>query len=212
MMDDVNSPAKWERDYQRGTAGWDMGTPTPAFQRLLTENNFPPGRLLNPGAGRGHDAREFARHGFEVVALDFAKDAVHAMRDALTPGLKLEILQQDFFQLSPASIGTFDYFLEYTFYCAIDPARRDEYADQVARLLKPNGIYIALAFPLGAVSPTFADGSGPPFIVNADELIARLHAHGFHIVRREFPPDSVKPRKGREELLILQKRDRIAGV
>ena len=75
MTNDVNSPAKWEGDYQRGTTGWDMGTPTPVFVDLLAEDRFSPGRMLVPGAGRGHDAREFARHGFKVVAVDFAEDA-----------------------------------------------------------------------------------------------------------------------------------------
>jgi len=55
MTNDVNSPAKWENDYQRGSAGWDMGTPTPVFQRLLAEKNsrgkksFPPGKNVGVG-------------------------------------------------------------------------------------------------------------------------------------------------------------------
>src|SRR6185295_13470896 len=111
MTDDVNSPAKWERDYQRGTAGWDMGTPTPVFQRLLAGGNFSPGRMLIPGAGRGHDARAFARHGFQVVAVDFAHDAAQAMRETMTPESTHEILEQDFFLLPPELDGTFDYVL-----------------------------------------------------------------------------------------------------
>ena len=43
---------------------------------------------------------------------------------------------------------SFDYLLEYTCFCAIDPKRRTEYADLVDRLLKPGGTYIDLAFPL----------------------------------------------------------------
>lgn len=205
MLDDVNFPTKWERDYQRGTAGWDMGTPTPVFQRLLAENKFPPGTMIVPGAGLGHDAREFARHGFDVFAVDFAQDAVRGMRARNAVPTYHEVFQTDFFRLPDEFYGAFDYFLEYTFYCAIDPARREEYADQVARLLKSNGIYIALAIPLGAVSPTFNDGSGPPFTVNADELVARMQVRGFRLLHREFPPDSIPPRKGREELLLLQK-------
>lgn len=199
MTDDVNSPAKWERDYQRGTAGWDMGTPTPVFQRLLAQRQLPPGRMLVPGAGRGHDAREFARHAFDVVAVDFAQDAVHAMREQMTPDSAHAILQQDFFQLPPELDGTFDYVLEYTCYCAIDPKRRAEYADTVARVLKRGGIYIALLFPLDEHE------GGPPFAVDADKLRALLQQRGLRVMRREFPPDSVKPRRGREELMLMQK-------
>lgn len=155
--------------------------------------------MLVPGAGLGHDAREFARHGFEVVAVDFAQDAVEAMRAALTPETRHEILQDDFFQLPAALHGAFDYVLEYCCYCAIDPQRRADYADQVARLLKRGGKYIALAFPLSE------HVGGPPFAVRTEELIALLQARGFTLLRREIHPATIKPRKGREELLVMQK-------
>lgn len=200
MTNDVNHPAKWERDYQRGTAGWDMGTPTPVFRRLLKTRKYPPGRMMIPGAGRGHDAREFARHGFQVVAVDFAQDAIRAMHQLMTPDSTHTILPQDFFQLPPEYDNAFDYVLEYTCYCAIDPKRRDEYADKVAQFLKRGGIYIALAFPLDD------HVGGPPFAVNADELVARMEQRGLKLLRREFPHDSVKPRHGREELIEMEKQ------
>ncbi len=198
-LDDVNSPAKWELDYRRGTARWSLGTPTPVFQALLAENIFPPGRMLVPGAGLGYDAREFARHRFEVVAVDFAQDAVDAMRGALTPETRHAILQDDFFQLPTALRDTFDYVLECCCYCAIDPTRRAEYADQIARMLKRGGAYIALAFPLGE------HVGGPPFAVKPEELIALLQARGFTLLRRQVHPATIKPRQGREELLVLRK-------
>ncbi len=199
MNNNVNHPSKWELDYQRGTAGWDMGTPTPVFQRVLREKKFAPGKMLVPGAGRGHDAREFARHGFEVVAVDFARDAADAMRALMDDASRHEILHQDFFQLPQAFDAAFDYVLEYTCFCAIDPMRRAEYADTIARVLKRGGKYIALAFPIDA------HVGGPPFAVNADELIGLMKQRGMKLLHREFPHDSVKPRKGREELLMMEK-------
>ena len=64
MPMDVNLPDKWQADYERKTDGWDLGGPTPAFKRLAMSRQFKPGRMVVPGAGRGHDACEFARHGF----------------------------------------------------------------------------------------------------------------------------------------------------
>jgi hypothetical protein len=176
-----------------------MGTPTPVFQRVLKEMQFPPGRMIVPGAGRGHDAREFARHGFEVVAVDFAQEAAQAMREAMTTDSAHQVLQQDLFTLPQELDRSFDYWLEYTCYCAIDPKRRSEYADLVARLVKEGGIYIGLLFPLDE------HVGGPPFAVKTENLLRDLSGRGFAVRKREFPFDSVKPRRRREELVILEK-------
>ena len=92
MSDDVNSPGKWDSDYVGGTDGWDLGGPTPVFRRLASSGRFRPGRMLAPGAGRGHDAREFARHGFQVTAVDFTASAVREMRRLAEASAPVEIL------------------------------------------------------------------------------------------------------------------------
>jgi SAM-dependent methyltransferase len=195
---DVNTPAFWEEVYQGGRAGWDLGGPTPAFRRLLAGGEFAPGRLIVLGAGRGHDAREFARHGFRVTAVDFAAEAVRGMRALADPAAPVDVLQADIFHLPPGLDRAFDYVLEYTCFCAIHPARRPEYADLVTRLLRPGGTYIALAFPIGH------HAGGPPFAVRVDEILTLFGARGFAVARRETPPDSVPQRRGREELLVLR--------
>lgn len=199
MTMDVNSPLKWDENYEQGTAGWDLGGPTPVFQRLLSSGKFVPGRMIVLGAGRGHDAREFARHGFQVTAVDFSSQAVSEMHRFATPEAPVEILQHDIFTLPNTLNHSFDYVLEYTCFCAIDPKRRAEYAHLVARLLKPNGIYIDLAYPL--------DGrkGGPPFAFTASEILGLFQARGFKLISREKPADSIPRRRGSEELFIFQK-------
>lgn len=199
MTQDVNSARKWEADYAHQTDGWDLGGPTPIFKRLISSRHLTPGRMIVLGAGRGHDAREFARHGFQVTAVDFASQAVQEMQRLASPEAPVEILQHDIFTLPESLNNSFDYVLEYTCFCAIDPKRRVEYANLVTRLLKPLGIYIDLAFPL--------DGrkGGPPFAVSAAEVMDLFQARGFILISREMPVDSISPRRGAEELLILQK-------
>src|SRR5687768_18124814 len=85
MTQDVNSAHKWEADYARHTDGWDLGGPTPIFKRLILSGQLIPGRMIVLGAGRGHDAREFARHGFQVTAVDFASQAVEEMHRLAGP-------------------------------------------------------------------------------------------------------------------------------
>jgi len=206
MTQDVNSARKWDADYERQTDGWDLGGPTPAFKRLIASRQLIPGRMIVLGAGRGHDAREFARHGFQVTAVDFASQAVREMRRLASPEAPVEILQHDIFTLPETLDHSFDYVLEYTCFCAIDPKRRPEYADLVTRLLKPNGIYIDLAFPL--------DGrkGGPPFAVTESEIMELFQERGFKLISREKPEESVSPRRHAEELFIFQKDVQISSL
>jgi methyl halide transferase len=199
MTLDVNSPQKWEADYQRKTDGWDLAGPTPALKRLAESGRFKPGRMLVPCAGRGHDAREFARHGFAVTAVDFSAFAVQEMQRLADPGAPVEILQHDMFELPHSMDGTFDYVLQYTCFCAIDPQRRTDYADLIARLLKPGGIYIDLAFPLDGRA------GGPPFATSEDEIVGLFKGRGFQLVSDEKLHDSVSPRRQAEALLVFRK-------
>jgi len=195
----VNSADKWEADYQHGGDGWDLGGPNPVFRTLLANRQLSPGRMLVVCAGRGYDAREFARHGYQVTAVDFSPSAAREMIRLAETSTPMEILQQDLFTLPQELNGTFDYVLEYTCYCAIDPKRRIEFVDLVTRLLRPGGIYISLAFPL-----TQQKG-GPPFTVTVSELLRLFQERGFKLIEREKPSNSVPRRSGAEELLMFQK-------
>ena len=200
MNKDVNSPRKWDENYEQGTDGWDLGRPTPVFQRLLSSGQLAPGRMMVLGAGRGHDAREFARHGFQVTAVDFSSQAASEMHRLAAPDAPVEILQHDIFTLPETLNHSFDYVLEYTCFCAIDPKRRAQYADLVARLLKPNGMYIDLAFPLNERK------GGPPFTVSTLEVLDLFQTRGFKLISREKPADSTSARRGAEELFLFQKK------
>lgn len=199
-MNQVSYPSYWEESYRSGRIGWDLGMPTPVFRRLAESGIFKPGKMLVICAGRGYDARLFARLGFRVIAVDFAEQAVKEMQSRVEPDVSLEVLQADLFDLPVFFSEEFDYILEYTCFCAIDPQRRAEYIQSVSRLLKRGGIYIALAFPIGGRT------GGPPFVVTPDELIDPLNKLGFKLVSREVPEDSVPGREGIEELLILRKK------
>jgi len=195
----VSSPHFWDNLYKESQFPWDLGGPTPVFQRLAEGQIFQPGKMLVLGAGRGHDARLFARYGFEVTAVDFSAEAVELLGQLDDPGFPIEILHADFFSLRREWDNLFDYILDYTSFVAVLPARRAEYSDMVARLLKPGGRYIILAFPIGTRS------GGPPYVVQPDKIIDLYSQRGFRLQQRESPFDSAPNRKGFEELLVLQK-------
>jgi len=199
MTMDVNSADKWERDYQRGGDGWDLGGPNPVFHNLLANGQITPGKMIVLCSGRGHDAREFARHGFQVTAVDFSQTAVEEMKRLTDPDASLEILQYDLFALPDHFDNSFDYMLEYTCYCAIDPRRRGEFADLAARVLKPGGLYISLAYPISQ------HAGGPPFAISVPEMLGLFQERGFKLAEQKTPSDSVPSRRGTEKLIFLQK-------
>jgi SAM-dependent methyltransferase len=199
MTNDVNSANNWDSYYENKMDGWDLGETTPVFKRLASSARFTPGRMLVLGAGRGYDAREFSRHGFQVTAVDFASNAVKEMNRLVEDDAPVQIMQQDIFTFPNEYDGTFDYILEYVCFCAIDPNRRNEYADVVSRLLKPGGLFIDLAYPLDGRT------NGPPFGFTDKELLDLFEKRGFKLLSREKPDDSISRRKSAEELFVFQK-------
>jgi len=189
----------WDRLYAGGQDGWDLGEPAPALVDWLdTGGQFEPApaaRVAVPGAGRGHDARLLARRGYRVTAFDFAEAAVaEARRLAAAEAVELAVEPRDVFTLPHDHAGAFDGVWEYTCFCAIDPARRDEYASVLHAILRPGGLLLACFFPL-------RDGTdGPPFPVSREE-IERVLAGRFTVLEAGPPPRSVERRHGLEWLV-----------
>ncbi len=196
----VSNPSFWEERYRAGQTGWDIGRPAPPFESLLVSPDCPPpGRLAVLGCGRGHDALLFARHGFTVTGFDFAPSAVQeAQTAAARSGLAVEFVRADLFTLPSSYSEFFDYVVEHTCFCAIDPSRRGEYVDVVRHLLRPGGEMIALFFAHG-------QPGGPPFTTNVEE-IRHLFGDAFAIEQLEPARDSIESRRGKEVLGRLRRR------
>jgi hypothetical protein len=152
-----------------------------------------------PGAGRGHDARALARRGHHVWGFDFAAAAVREARAlARDEGLAVTVEQRDIFTLDTDYPGFFDGVWEYTCFCAIDPARREEYARVMHAILAPGGTLLACFFPLRE------GDQGPPFPVSQPE-IERVLAPFFRIVESGPPAASVEQRRGLEWLVRAER-------
>jgi len=198
----VSTPAFWEDLYGAGQDGWDLGEPAPPLVAWLEAGKqfqaaapALPARVAVPGAGRGHDARLLARHGYRVTAFDFAEPAVaEARRLAAAEGVTIQVEARDVFTLHREHAEAFDAVWEYTCFCAIDPARRDEYARVLHAILRPGGTLLACFYPL-------REGTdGPPFPVSRD-AIERALAGRFTVLEAGPPPRSVERRRGLEWLV-----------
>ena len=198
MSDPVSSAAWWNDRYLEGDTGWDKGQVAPPIARMIAEGVVPRGRVVVLGAGRGHEALALARAGHAVTAVDFAEEACRSIREAAQAAqLEIEVLQADLFTLPALRAGAFDAALEHTCFCAIDPARRPEYAEVVRRVLTPRGTYFGLFYAHGRPG-------GPPFHTPEDE-VRRLFSD-FDPLRLRVAPDSFSGRAGEELEFVLRKR------
>jgi SAM-dependent methyltransferase len=197
-MADVSRSAFWEDLYTRRGDGWELGGPAPPLVDVLDRTPPPRGWVLVPGCGRGHDARLLARRGYEVVAVDFSASALRDARAlARRDGVRVTFVERDLFSLDREFANAFDGVWEYTCFCAIDPARRAEYARVLARVLRPGGWLLACFFPLRSFT------AGPPFRVTRAD-VRRYFGPPFRIERAAPPPRSVPGRQGREWLVLAR--------
>lgn len=189
----------WEDIYLADDAGWDLGGPTPIFENI--SENLEPGKICIVGCGRGYDAVMFARKGFEVTAVDFAPVAIDAVQQlAKDSNISVNVVMADIFTLGSQHSNAFDYIIEQTCFCAINPGRRNEYETVMYEILKPGGKIIGLWFPLNKKR----EEGGPPYGTTIPEVKAIFKGR-WKIEKEEIPNLSIDSRKGREKLIIFRK-------
>ena len=160
----------WEQRYQTKDMPWEKGAPSPGLVDFLAANpKLQRGTVCVPGCGTGHDAREFAKAGFETFGFDLAPSAIRiASEKTAAAGLKASFQLADFLKDGPPQ--KFDWLFEHTLYCAIQPGERDAYARAAVRWLKPGGTYLAVNYLI-------PDKDGPPFGTTRDEICGRFSPH-----------------------------------
>ena len=196
---DINKSSFWEQRYEKGEIGWDLGAETPVFTAISEKLKL--GKVCILGCGNGYDAISFSKKGFSVTAVDFARTPINNLQIAARSlSLSIETIKKDIFDLIPDYSSQFDYIIEQTCFCAIDPRKRQQYSNLVHDLLKVGGKLIGLWMPL---DKDIIDG-GPPFGVKENE-IKKLFSTKWKITEDCFPTQSIEARKGREKLIVFEK-------
>jgi SAM-dependent methyltransferase len=199
----VSDATFWQALYDQSGDRWELGRPNPVLDAYLARRPPPHGRVAVPGCGRGHDARLLAGHGYRTWGFDFAPGVIGTARElAARDGVTVAFEERDVFGLAGAYSAFFDGVWEYTCFCAIDPARRAEYVDVLASILRPGGWLLACFFPMGdrAERP-----GGPPFAVSEGE-VRHLLAPRFELVEDYRPSESAESRQGKEWLVSARRR------
>jgi SAM-dependent methyltransferase len=154
-------------------------------------------RALVVGCGRGHEARLLAAAGAEVVAVDFAPLALAEARALTPPELAIDYRERDLFHLGEDP-DRYQLVVEHCCFCAIEPARRDDYVQAVAEVLVPGGLLVGLFRNPGRPG-------GPPYAVDLAELEQRFGGR-FEVVALTAVSDSVAERQGQEMLGVFRRR------
>jgi len=191
------SETSWEELYQKGDTRWDKGEPSPGLVDFLEQHpELPRGRVLVPGCGMGHDVRAWAQAGFEATGLDLAPSAIrHSREKTAAAGLSAEYCLEDFLT---APLPAFDWLFEHTLFCAIDPSRRGDYAKAAARVLTPDGRFLAIFYMLPV------DEEGPPFGSTRESIRAQFEPY-FELLS-DWVPRSYSNRTGLEWMTLWRKR------
>ena len=187
----------WQERYQTEDTPWDKGEPAPGLVDWLKKQTLDPdARVLVPGCGRGHDASAWAKAGFDTTGMDLAEIALSDAREKYESLPNLAFFPGNFLDEKPQE--PYDLIFEHTLYCAIDPARREDYAKSLPNWLKPGGYFLAIdfVFPL--------DEEGPPFGASKDEIINRFQTN--FTLRDDWKPRHFEGRKNEEWMFLWQRK------
>ena len=187
----------WQERYQTEDTPWDKGEPAPGLVDWLKAQTLDPEtRVLVPGCGRGHDASAWAKAGFDTTGMDLAEIALSNAREKYESLPNLAFFPGNFLDEKPQE--PYDLIFEHTLYCAIDPARREDYAKSLPNWLKPGGYFLAIhfIFPL--------DEEGPPFGASKDEIINRFQTN--FTLRDDWKPRHFEGRKNEEWMFLWQRK------
>lgn len=185
----------WTSRYKSGQTGWDTGsitTPLKTYFDQLTNKDL---KILIPGCGNAHEAQYLWEQGFtNVYLVDIAQPPLQRFQEKCKDFPADHMLHQDFFTLE----GPFELIIEQTFFCALNPAKRQDYVKQMHALLKPDGKLVGVLFD----DDLFQDH--PPFGGHLPDYKPLFEKY-FTIEVMEPCYNSIKPREGRELFIKVRK-------
>jgi SAM-dependent methyltransferase len=145
--------------YRRHRTPWDTGVTPPELVRVVEgpgPDRLPAGRALDLGCGTGTNALYLARHGWDVVGIDFAGPAIvrarsKAARAGATAG-SVRFLRGDVTHLAELDLrGPYDLVFDLGCFHGVAPEGRVRYAREIARLSRPGALLLLYAIRPGKV-------------------------------------------------------------
>ncbi len=196
-MEQELNKAYWDARYTNNQTGWDVGEITPPLKSYIDQLTDTSLNILIPGAGNAYEAEHLLNKGFTGThVLDISGAAIAAFKKRVPDFPTGHLHEEDFFQHQ----ALYDLILEQTFFCALHPSLRLQYAHTMHRLLKPGGRLVGLLF-----NDTFEGKEDPPFGGTRQEYALYFQPY-FDIRIMDVAYNSIKPRNGRELFILLLRK------
>ena len=184
----------WETQYQNKSTGWDLGGISPALKIYIDNLKNKSSAVLIPGCGNTYEAEYLIEQGFtNITVIDIAPTLILNLREKFNGNANIAIILGDFFEHQ----GQYDIIIEQTFFCALEPALRQNYARKMNELLTTDGILFGLLF-----NRQF--DIGPPFGGSQEEYRS-IFQNEFNILQLELCLNSAAPRANTELFIELKK-------
>jgi SAM-dependent methyltransferase len=186
----------WNHKYLSGETGWDIGYVSTPIKEYIDQLHDRSLKILIAGGGNSYEAEYLFKNGFtNVFVIDISSIPLKNLAERVPSFPAENLLHSDFFDLE----DTFDLILEQTFFCALEPSLREEYADKMYQLLKPTGKLVGLLFNIPL------NNDKPPFGGNKEEYLS-LFKEKFIIEKMETAYNSITPRAENELFINFKKK------
>ena len=144
----------WTERYDAGKDGLDLGCISPPIKEYIDQLTNKDIKILIPGAGNSHEAEYIHNQGFtNLYVCDISNVPLDNLKERVTTFPVDNLIHGNFFEIQ----DKFDLVLEQTFFCALNPSLRQDYIEQMSKIIKPKGNLIGLLFSMEF------DREGPPF-------------------------------------------------
>lgn len=167
----------YELRYLFSRPPWDTEITPPEVVAYINDAEVVPGRALDLGCGTGTNCVALAQKGWDAVGVDFSLLAIlRARRRARRARVAVRFYQSDVTDLSFLK-EPFDLVLDIGCLHGVSQERHADYAEHVARLTRPGGVYMLYAFTpresrgqmLGLSPQMVRDLFGPALVVERQE-------------------------------------------
>ena len=186
----------WDSRYQSDNIGWDLGRISTPLKEYFDQLNNKDLKILIPGGGNSYEAEYLHIKGFKnVFVVDVSKTALENLQKRIPSFPEEHLIHSNFFELQE----TFGLIIEQTFFCALNPELRPQYAIKMNELLQVKGKLVGLLFSV----PLY--DNRPPFGGNKEDYIPYFKPY-FNLEIIETSYNSISERANQELFIKFIKK------